>query len=67
MTFAYAGRMPPRARAWVLWQTFRLHDSCRYQRLLIALDAIHHGDLPASHSMPGIRPELLAHLEEEST
>jgi len=40
-------------------------DSCPYERLLIDLDGIHSGDLPPSHPMPGTRPGLLAHLEEE--
>ena len=40
-------------------------DSCRYERLLIDLDGIHGGDFPASHPMPGTRPELLARLEDE--
>ena len=40
-------------------------DSCRYERLLIDLDGIHGGDFPATYLMPGTRPELLAHLEDE--
>ena len=40
-------------------------DSCRYELLLIDLDGIHDGDFPATYPMPGTRPELLAHLEDE--
>ena len=40
-------------------------DSCRYERLLIDLDGIHGGDFPATYPMPGTKPELLAHLEDE--
>ena len=66
MTFAYTeAYAAARSCLGALADTSDFHDSCRYERALIDLDAIHRGDFPATHPMPGTRPELLAHLEDD--
>ena len=66
MTFAYAEAYAnARSCLGALADISDFDDSCRYERLLLALDGIHGGDFPASHPMPGSRPKLLARLEDE--
>lgn len=38
-------------------------ESCRYERLLIALDGLHGGDFPATDPVYGTPTELLARLD----
>lgn len=65
MTFAYVeAYAAARSCLGALADISDFDDSCRYERLLIDLDGIHRGDLPATNPMPGTRPELLAHLED---
>ena len=66
MTFAYVeAYAAARSCLGALADISDFDDSCRYERLLIDLDGIHGGDFPATNPMPGTRPELLAHLEDE--
>ena len=68
MTFAYAEAYvdgAARSCLGALADICDFDDSCRYERLRIDLDGIHGGDFPATYPMPGTRPELLTHLEDE--
>ncbi|WP_091111445.1 hypothetical protein [Nocardioides psychrotolerans] len=66
MTFAYVeAYAAARSCLGALADISDFDDSCRYERLLIDLDHIHGGDFPATYPMPGTRPKLLAHLEDE--